>query len=167
MDRYCFRMDAIREAEITRNTAGLVAEAIKTTGKTRAVIARATGIPNTTFGRKLQGHGSFTVEELARIASETSTQFLELLPPALTANSCLEGADLPVTRTPKPPSGTARGIITAADIDGAALAGSEASCAASEPATQMQQRIDAVANRLAELETRLGIHAEEQERKAS
>ena len=31
----------------------------------------------------------------------------------------------------------------------------------------MQQRIDAVANRLAELETRLGIHAEEQERKAS
>ena len=58
--------------------------------------------------------------------------------------------------------------MTAADIDGAALAGSEASCAAPEPAaTQMRQRIDAVSNRLAALETRLGIHAEEPERKAS
>lgn len=54
---------------LARETADKVAAAILRAGKTKAAVADATGIAQTTFGRKLNGHTEFTLGELLRIAA--------------------------------------------------------------------------------------------------
>ena len=45
-----------------------VAACILRSGKSKTSVARAAGIPNTTFVRKINGHVEFTFGELLRIA---------------------------------------------------------------------------------------------------
>lgn len=46
-----------------------VAASILRAGRTKTSVARDAGIPNTTFGRKINGHAEFTFSELLRIAT--------------------------------------------------------------------------------------------------
>ena len=55
-----------------------VAACILRSGRTKTFVARAAGIPTTTFDRKINGHTEFTFGELLRIAA-----VLEVAPSAL------------------------------------------------------------------------------------
>lgn len=51
-----------------KELADKVAATILRSGRTKASVARESGIPKTTFARKLDGHVEFTFSELLRIA---------------------------------------------------------------------------------------------------
>lgn len=52
-----------------QETADKVAATILRTGRSKASVAADAGIPQTTFGRKINGHVEFTFSELLRIAN--------------------------------------------------------------------------------------------------
>lgn len=52
--------------------------------RSKAQVARLTGIPEATLRRKLAGHGDFTVPELARLARALNVEPRILLPAELT-----------------------------------------------------------------------------------
>jgi hypothetical protein len=53
---------------VSQEVALKVSAAIGRSGEKTSTVARAAGIPRTTFMRKLEGHTDFTVGELVRIA---------------------------------------------------------------------------------------------------
>lgn len=56
-----------------------VAASILRSGRSKASVASAAGIPTTTFNRKIYGHAEFTFSDLMRIAS-----VLDISPSAFT-----------------------------------------------------------------------------------
>lgn len=54
-------------------------------GTTKNAVARKAGIPTTTFNRKLDGHGDFTLRELGEIASVLDLTLADILPVDLLA----------------------------------------------------------------------------------
>ena len=60
--------------------------------RSKAQVARLTGIPEATFRRKLAGHGDFTVPELARVARALNVEPASLLPTGITASAMKEPA---------------------------------------------------------------------------
>lgn len=57
-----------------------IEQAINAAERTRAWVARKALIPPTTFGRKMDGVGDFTLAELARIARALGVEPYTLLP---------------------------------------------------------------------------------------
>ncbi|MCI2959514.1 helix-turn-helix domain-containing protein [Agromyces atrinae] len=70
-----------------KELADKVAASILRSGRTKASVASAAGIPHTTFNRKIHGHTEFTISELLRIA-----EVLEIAPSALAPSAFLEVA---------------------------------------------------------------------------
>ncbi|GLU91303.1 helix-turn-helix domain-containing protein [Agromyces sp. NBRC 114283] len=66
----------------TREAADKVAAAILRSGRSKASVAQAAGIPHTTFTRKINGDTEFTFGELLRIA-----EVLEIAPSNLTPSA--------------------------------------------------------------------------------
>lgn len=64
-----------------------VAACILRSGRTKASVATAAGIPHTTFNRKINGYTEFTFGELLRIAAA-----LDVPPATFTPSSFLEVA---------------------------------------------------------------------------
>ena len=63
-----------------QDIADKVAAAILRSGRSKASVARDAGIPNTTFGRKLDGHVEFTFSELLRLAEVLGVAPSSLVP---------------------------------------------------------------------------------------
>jgi len=53
------------------------------TKTSRNAVAGKAGIPLTTFNRKLDGHGDFTLRELGQIAKALDRQLVDILPSEL------------------------------------------------------------------------------------
>ncbi|WP_264631490.1 helix-turn-helix domain-containing protein [Microbacterium hydrothermale] len=62
-----------------------VAATILRSGRTKASVASAAGIPHTTFTRKINGHTEFTVGEILRLAEVLDVPPSTLTPSALLA----------------------------------------------------------------------------------
>lgn len=78
MDRYLIRMDNHPAQEL----ADKVAASILRSGRSKKSVAVESGIPETTFGRKINGHVEFTFGELLRIASVLDVSPAEFVPSA-------------------------------------------------------------------------------------
>lgn len=65
---------------LTEEIAQRVAAAITQADRSKNWVAGKSGIAETTFTRKVNGHGDFTVPELARIASALDIPASRLLP---------------------------------------------------------------------------------------
>jgi len=65
--------------------AEVVASALREAGVAQRDAAERTGIPMTTLRRRLTGHSSFTMSELARIAALLDTTVTALLEPETAA----------------------------------------------------------------------------------
>lgn len=71
---------------VTEQIAERVAAAIARSGRKRNWVALKSGIPLTTFSRKVNGHVDFTVPEIVRIALVLDVKPSALLPRELTAS---------------------------------------------------------------------------------
>lgn len=67
--------------DITESVAEKVAAAITRSGSSKHAVADATGIPMTTFNRKINGHTPFNVEELALVARALNESPASFFPP--------------------------------------------------------------------------------------
>ena len=67
--------------QVTEQVAREVSAAIARAERSCAWVAKRTGIPNTTLGRKMRGHAPFNVEELAKIADVLGVRLGSLAPP--------------------------------------------------------------------------------------
>ena len=67
-------------AEVTSATNRNIILGIVDKNSTRNAVARKSGIPTTTFSRKLDGHGSFTILELGSIAEALDCELADILP---------------------------------------------------------------------------------------
>ena len=65
-----------------REIADKVAASILRSGRTKASVAAAAGIPHTTFNRKINGHAEFGFAELLRIAEVIEVSPSEFTPTA-------------------------------------------------------------------------------------
>jgi len=75
------------DSNTARQIAHLVASAIKSSGKTKASVAREALIPWTTFSRKISGQSSeFTLSELLRIAAALDIEPAALVPSIFSAS---------------------------------------------------------------------------------
>lgn len=54
-------------------------------GKSKRSVAMQAGIPYTTFTRKLDGHGDFTIRELASIAAALGVSLKNVIPTEMLA----------------------------------------------------------------------------------
>lgn len=70
----------ITSATITNILVGIVRK-----GCSKNAVAKDAGIPLTTFSRKINGHGDFTLRELGDIASALGLQLADILPVDLIA----------------------------------------------------------------------------------
>ncbi|MDR0593714.1 MAG: hypothetical protein LBG60_10765 [Bifidobacteriaceae bacterium] len=68
--------------EVTAHVAREVAAAIARADRSCAWVAKTTGIPNTTLGRKLRGHVPFNMVELASIAEALGVPASRFVPPS-------------------------------------------------------------------------------------
>lgn len=69
------RMDSTPQARI----AEAVRELMETQGVSQLALSEATGIPRATLIRRLNGHASFTVAELADVAAQLGVRPSQLL----------------------------------------------------------------------------------------
>jgi hypothetical protein len=67
-------------AEITSATNTNILVGIVRNSTTRNKVAREAGIPLTTFSRKINGHGDFTLAELGSIAGALDLTMADLIP---------------------------------------------------------------------------------------
>ncbi|MBT8161048.1 MULTISPECIES: helix-turn-helix domain-containing protein [Arthrobacter] len=67
-------------AEIVSATNRNIALGIVEKNTNRNVLAKASGIPRTTFDRKLDGHADFTLKELGQIAQALGLHLGQILP---------------------------------------------------------------------------------------
>lgn len=67
-------------ATIPPTEADLIRAAIRTADRTKKWTAEKSGIPTSTFHRKLAGHTDFTVREIANIAQVLAVSPASLLP---------------------------------------------------------------------------------------
>ena len=67
----------------TDTASARIAAAMKTAERSSKWTAEKSGIPETTFRRKVSGHVDFTVTELDRIARALSVSPLDLLPASM------------------------------------------------------------------------------------
>ncbi|MBB3158233.1 lambda repressor-like predicted transcriptional regulator [Microbacterium proteolyticum] len=65
---------------LAKLTADKVAASILRAGRSKASVASAAGIPNSTFGRKIDGHVEFTLGELLRVARAVGVSPSEYVP---------------------------------------------------------------------------------------
>lgn len=65
--------------------ADAVSASVNQSGKSKLSVAKQAGIPYTTFTRKLDGHGDFTIRELGLIASALDVTLKDVLPSELLA----------------------------------------------------------------------------------
>jgi len=72
-----------KAAEITSATNRNILLGIAEKSTTRNAVARESGIPLTTFNRKLDGHTDFTLRELGSIAAALDRQLADILPSEL------------------------------------------------------------------------------------
>jgi DNA-binding phage protein len=72
-----------RAAEITSATNRNILLGILEKGSNRNAVATKAGIPTTTFNRKLNGDGDFTLRELGKIAEALDRQLADILPSEL------------------------------------------------------------------------------------
>lgn len=75
-------MDTTRYAQ---SVAGSVVHLMNEAGESRLSLSTKTGIPRTTLNRRLDGHSSFTVRELAAIATVLGANVSDLLPGSIAA----------------------------------------------------------------------------------
>jgi DNA-binding phage protein len=73
------------DGDITAATNRNILLGIVETKNSRNAVAREAGIPLTTFNRKLDGHGDFTLRELGQIAKALDRQLADILPPEILA----------------------------------------------------------------------------------
>ena len=71
------------DGDITATTNRNILFGIAENKTSRNAIARKSGIPLTTFNRKLDGHGDFTLRELGFIAEALDRQLADILPSEL------------------------------------------------------------------------------------
>lgn len=71
---------------ITSTTNTNILVAIAKSGSNKNKIARAAGIPLTTFSRKINGHGDFSLRELGNIAHALDRTLDQILPMELIAH---------------------------------------------------------------------------------
>ena len=81
MGKYLCRMDHTTAQEL----ADKVAASILRSGRSKASVAAAAGIPRTTFQRKLDGYTEFSFGELLRIASVLGVPPATFVPSAFLA----------------------------------------------------------------------------------
>lgn len=67
--------DEITSATITNILVGIVRK-----GSSKSSLAKSAGIPLTTFSRKINGHGDFTLRELGDIAKALDLVLADILP---------------------------------------------------------------------------------------
>lgn len=72
------------DGDITAATNRKILLGIVDADSSRNAVARKAGIPLTTFNRKLDGHGDFTLRELGQIAQALNRQLADILPSELT-----------------------------------------------------------------------------------
>lgn len=77
---------------VAKEVADRVAGCILRSGRSKASVARAVGIPMTTFNRKLDGHTEFTFSDLARIALELGVRPSSFTPELFATNAFTEAA---------------------------------------------------------------------------
>ena len=65
----------IRSATITNILVGIVRK-----GSSKNAVAKSAGVPLTTFSRKINGHGDFTLRELGDIACALGLVLSDILP---------------------------------------------------------------------------------------
>ena len=70
------------DQNIAKEVADKVAASILRADRKKASVAAATGIPSTTFARKINGHVEFGFSELLRIAAELNVNPSEFTPTA-------------------------------------------------------------------------------------
>lgn len=75
MDRYCVIMD--RLAGWARRVAGQVEAAIEASDLSKTAVAEITGIPKTTFLRRLRGQDPFDLTQLELVADALDMHLLE------------------------------------------------------------------------------------------
>lgn len=71
---------------ITSTTNTNILVAIAKSGSNKNKIARSAGIPLTTFSRKINGHGDFSLRELGNIAQALDHTLDQILPMELIAH---------------------------------------------------------------------------------
>lgn len=71
------------DGDITATTNRNILLGIAELGTNRNAVARKSGIPLTTFNRKLDGHTDFTLRELGQIAKALDRQLVDILPSEL------------------------------------------------------------------------------------
>lgn len=69
--------------DITATTNQNIIRGIVELDISRNAVARKSGIPLTTFNRKLDGHADFTLRELGKIAESLDRQLADILPSEL------------------------------------------------------------------------------------
>lgn len=72
-------------AEITSATITNILVGIVRKGSSKNAVAKASGIPLTTFSRKINGHGDFSLRELGDIASALGLVLADIIPVDLIA----------------------------------------------------------------------------------
>ena len=65
--------------EITATTNTNILVGIVRNNTSKNAVARAAGIPLTTFSRKINGHGDFTLRELGQVATALEVRLLDLI----------------------------------------------------------------------------------------
>ncbi|MGG7507981.1 helix-turn-helix domain-containing protein [Plantibacter sp. YIM 135249] len=74
---------------ITNEVADKVAATITRSGKSKLSVAEQAGIPTTTFNRKINGHGDFSLRELDLVAKALGVDPATFLPLAFRQESRL------------------------------------------------------------------------------
>jgi len=75
----------VSSTTITVEVADKVAAAILRSGKSKSHVANASGIPLTTFIRKINGHSDFSLSEINSIAQVLGISCAHLIPERMTA----------------------------------------------------------------------------------
>lgn len=71
--------------DTNETVADAVSASVNQSGKSKLSIAKQAGIPYTTFTRKLEGHGDFTIRELGLIAAAMDVPLKEVIPSEMLA----------------------------------------------------------------------------------
>ena len=71
---------ATTTTQVTAVTNHNILLAIKDQDTTKNAVARKSGIPATTFDRKIDGHTGFTLRELGAVAEALGLELIDILP---------------------------------------------------------------------------------------
>jgi DNA-binding phage protein len=71
--------------DTNETVAETVSVTVNQSGKSKLSIAKHAGIPYTTFTRKLEGHGDFTIRELGLIAAAMGLTLKHVIPAEMLA----------------------------------------------------------------------------------